>query len=384
MTFRHERIDPAPPSGRLGFCLPTDLTGSGYPDIIIGGMGASYQVDVPIADRRIKLEQVPGVRELIRRRESNLFWYEHPTWERHEVASAPMLSIGADVGDILGDGSVTLVAGQNKPHRNLWWFDIPEDPRSTWDRYTITDDYVKYHDVLVADVDNDGEDEVIACSQESETVFYYDIPDDPRTTPWPTTNRHEIATGLDVEGLSVADVDNDGTAELIAGANVFRQHDDGTWQRDPLGDDWAWTRVGVGDVDGDEHPEVVVTEGDRPYHDGRPGRLGVFDPPMWSESIVRSDLSNPHTLQLADVDGDGTTEIFVAEMGVEPDHVPRQFLVSYDGNGGYECQELNLDMPTHEAKLVDLTGNGELDIVGKAYGEAHVDIWYSEGGWTHG
>ena len=40
MEFTHEVIDGSPPCGRLGICQPTDLTGNGRPDLIVGGMGA--------------------------------------------------------------------------------------------------------------------------------------------------------------------------------------------------------------------------------------------------------------------------------------------------------------------------------------------------------
>jgi hypothetical protein len=40
---------------------------------------------------------------------------------------------------------------------------------------------------------------------------------------------------------------------------------------------------------------------------------------------------------------------------------------------------LSSGVPTHEAKLVDLDGDGTLDVVGKSYGpERHVDAWYNE------
>jgi hypothetical protein len=33
-------------------------------------------------------------------------------------------------------------------------------------------------------------------------------------------------------------------------------------------------------------------------------------------------------------------------------------------------------VPTHEAKLVDLDGDGRLDVVGKGYAHRTVDVWH--------
>lgn len=41
MEFRHETVDPESPSARLGFCLATDLTDDGRPDVV----GKTYGPD---------------------------------------------------------------------------------------------------------------------------------------------------------------------------------------------------------------------------------------------------------------------------------------------------------------------------------------------------
>ncbi|WP_423998882.1 FG-GAP repeat domain-containing protein [Haloarcula salina] len=374
MEFRHQVIDESPPASQMSFCLTTDLTGSGVPDVIVGALGTEYVVDLPLIGTSVDLFSVYGMGPLARRLQTNVFWYENPGWERHDVARAPELSVGGSLGDVTGNGGPDLVAGQNIHRHKLWWFEIPLDPRETWTRRLITDDFEKYHDTAVADVDGDGENEVVGLSQESQTVFYYDIPDNPRREPWPVANRHVVADGLNVEGVAVEDVDGDGEAEIVAGPNVFHRTDDG-WEREQIAEGWECTRIAIDDLDGDGEPEIVLVEGDEPYLDDRPARLGVFDPPEWSLTLLHDDLSNPHSLQVADLDGDGTPDIFVAEMGLEEGHTPRQFAFRNDGAGNFEQELLGTGIATHEAKVVDLDGDGDPDIVGKAYTEPHVDVW---------
>ncbi|MDS0222986.1 FG-GAP-like repeat-containing protein [Haloarcula sp. S1AR25-5A] len=376
MNLQHERIEASPPASTMSFCLTADLTGNGRPDVIVGALGDKHEVQFPLVDKSVDLLSVFGMGPVARRLQTNVFWYENPGWERHDVAKAPKLSVGGSLGDITGNGRPDLVAGQNIHQHKLWWFEIPDDPREQWTRRLITDEFEKYHDTAVADVDGDGENEVVGLSQESKTVFYYDIPEDPTREPWPAANRHIVAEDLDVEGVAIEDVDGDGEVEIIAGPNIFHRTADG-WDRESIAPDWKCTRIAIEDFDGDGDLEIALVEGDEPYLDDRPARLGVFDPPDWDLTLLHDDLSNPHSLDVADFDGDGNPDIFVAEMGLEAGHEPRQFVFHNDGAGNFEETQLDTGIATHEAKVVDLDGDGIPDIVGKAYTEPRVDVWQS-------
>lgn len=372
MAFSHVRIDDRPPCGRLGFCEPADLTGNGLPDVIIGGMGRTGAVN--LFGKRLKLRQLPVSGWMIKRLESNVFWYENPGWERHDVARSPDLSVGGSVGDLDGDGTPELVVGQNDG-TELYWFDPGADPRRPWRRHLITDEFRKYHDTAIADVDGDGEDEVLILSQRSEVVCYYDVPDDPTTSPWPSDHRHVIDRGLHVEGAAVADLDADGFPEVIAGPNVYDRNGTGAWTRRTIDPEWRWTRVAVAPLNGTSQ-SILMTEGDLPYQEDRPGRLGIVEPDSLAVTVLDDDLFCPHTLQVGDVTGTGSLDILVGEMGLGRNPEPRLLCFQNDGAGSFDRIELDRGIPTHEGKLLDLTGNGELDIVSKSYGPAcHVDLW---------
>lgn len=377
MEFTHRRIDDNPPCKRMSFCLTHDFTGNGRPDILIGALGNKWPVDLPVIGE-LDFGKIDVTSALLKQFETNVFWYENPGWERHDVASAPELSVGGSLGDITGNGQQDLVAGQNINRHKLWWFEVPEEPRENWTRRLITNDFEKYHDTAVGDVDDDGSPEVLAFSQESGTIFYYDIPADPRREPWPIANRHIVARDISVEGVEIADIDGDGKTEIIAGPNIFHRTDEGNWECEVLADDWEYTRVEIADIDGDGEDEILLVEGDIPYHSDRRARLGVFDPPDWELTVLHDDLSNPHTLQVADIHGNNSADIFVAEMGLEPGHTPRHLLFSNDGNGQFETETIETGIPTHEAKVVDLDGDGQFDIVGKSYTQEHVDIWLAD------
>ncbi len=377
--FTHQRIDERPPCTKLGFCLTTDLTGNGRDDVIVGGAGEGF----PGKGLVWKAEQygVPtgALRSAIGIGESNLFWYENPGFERHEISFTPALDVGGAVGDITGTGGPNIVAGQGINNTDLYWFEPGADPREPWARYRITDRFEKYHDVTVADVDDDGEPEVVGLSQESETVFYYDVPEAPRQSPWGAEHLHIVDEGRELEGVAVVDIDGDGRTELVAGPNVYHR-DPGAetgWRREAIVDGWDNTRVAVADVDDDGDLEVVLSEGDSPHLGTHPGRVAWFDPPDWDQHLIADGLFCPHSLAVEDFTGDGRPDIYVAEMGLGKHSDPRHF-VFYNRGGEFERETVATGIETHEAKVVDLTGSGRPDVVGKSYGpDHHVDVWFN-------
>ena len=361
MNVRHERIDDDPPCDRQMICVPVDLTGNGLPDVIVGG-------NEP---------------------EPRIYWYENPGWERHEITSGTAICPGAALADLTGNGRLDLVAGGPWGSHDAFWFEQPGDPRAPWTEHGICDDYHKYHDQAVADVDDDGEPEVVLVSQNSEVVCYYDVPDDPRGSGWSRDDRTIVAAGVgDAEGIEVLDVDGDGQTELVVGRRIFHREDDAgeAWTAERVAPDWPDERVRVcaSDLDGDGETEVVLAECELPslgarhgiYHDGR---LGICTAPDWEPTVLRDDLHCPHSLQVADFDGDGHPDVYVAESDYGGHDNPRHFVYENRGDGTFDEHLVHEGTATHQAKAVDLTGNGRPDIVGKNdTDESHVDVWYNE------
>jgi hypothetical protein len=381
MNFRHERIDADPPSVKLGFCETADLTGNGRPDVIIGGAGAPFPGRSIV--HRIERQGVPtfpGVRTRLGLDDTTVFWYENPGWERHEVVSVPNLDVGATLCDITGTGRPNVLAGQGIHNTDVYWFELPDDPRERWTPHLLTDAFEKYHDLAAGDVDGDGEPEIVGLSQGAETLFYYDIPDDPFRSPWPDRNGHVIDDRIDAEGLSIVDIDGDGVTEIVAGTSLYHR-EDGTddWRRERVVADWDRTRVAVADLDRDGEREIVYSEGDSPHLGTHPGRVAWFDPPGWEPTILEDGLFCPHSLQVADFDRDGHPDVYVAEMGLGKNETPRHLLFRNGGDGTFTRETVATGIETHEAKAVDLTGNGRPDVVGKSYGpDHHVDVWFNE------
>jgi len=376
LEFRHEVVDPDPPSGRLFTCETIDLTGNRRPDVVVGGMGAEA-ISLPIPGVSVDRSSIFGY--FAKRLETDLFWYENPGWERHAMTDETGLRLlGGTFADLDDSGREDFYVGQGFAMSDVYRFEQPRDPRGTWGKHVVRSDYEKYHDIEIGDVDNDGRPELVGLSQGSETLFYYDVPADPTREPWPDETSHVIEHDVDLEGLEIVDIDGDGDNELVAGTSVY-SYVDGEWERERIATGWDWTRVAVADLDGDGDLEVVFSEGDSPELGTHPGRVAWFDPPDWEQHTLRDDMFCPHSLQIADFDGNGHPDIYVAEMGLGENDDPEHVVFRNRGGGEFVEEVIHTGVETHEAKAVDVTGDGRPDIVGKSFApDAHVDVWYNQ------
>ena len=345
LVFEHVIIDDSPVGEHNDVCLIGDINGNGRNDIVIGGKYG----------------------------EDNIVWYENPGWERHTIGSA-CLEAGGCLVDLTGNGRLDLYVGNPADkisNTELYWFECPGDSTQRWTRHLITDRFVKYHDQAVGDLDGDGEIELLFASQNSSVVGYFDIPDDPRVSPWPDDCLHIIAEDCHAEGLVIVDLDGDGQNEVIAGPGFYKRRADGRWERTALMDELdPRTLAAVGDLDGDGVPDIVLSEGELDA-----GKVVWFKGPDWTPTLLGDGFFHPHTLEIADFDGDGLLDVLVGEMGLGRHANPREVIFRNVGGGTFKA-EVVANLPTHGAKAGDITGNGLPDIVGKPYnsGKDQIDL----------
>jgi hypothetical protein len=333
-----------------------------------------------------------------------LVWYRRAAagWDRI-VIEPDFLTVeaGGAAFDIDGDGDLDIVFGGDYQSDEVWWWENPApkfDPAVGWKRHLIKKGGAKqHHDQAFGDFLGNGKTQLAFWNQKAKKLFLAEIPADPRNSGlWALT---EIFSGVAgeannksefkyAEGAAVFDVDGDGKVDLLAGNLWFKHRGGKKFEAIPIGS--IGGRIAAAKFKPGRFPQVVIAPGDgvgplRIYEcTGNPEKTAD-----WSgRDLAGRDLVHGHTLQIADIDGDGNLDIFAAEMaqwkaGNVPDHPEATSWIFYgDGKGNFRQTVFTTGIGWHEGRVADLDGDGRMDILDKPYTwkAPRVDVWLQTGG----
>jgi hypothetical protein len=316
-------------------------------------------------------------------RDGPAVWYVNPGWQKHTISSSTGpggSSTDVTLGDLDSDGFPDVVLA------NGIWFENPlpgGDPTTAgWTRHDI--DSAVAHDVVVEDLDLDGRLDVVKRDQGQAgdviRVFRNDGSD-----RW-TERQIPSHAG---EGLALGDLDRDGDADIVTGRYWYENDGDivgGAWNERAYTSAYTHPRVvvQVARVNGDIYPDIVIAPSEPT---GDTYRIAWFegrsDPTaLWSEHVIeRSVESVQHSLVVADVSGDRSPDVVVADMeqSTDPDRV-RVFV--NDGAQNFASAAI-ASGGSHNIQAGDLDRDGDLDLFGANWKSdtsvgAPVRLWWNQ------
>lgn len=364
--FAHSFIDDEGRYDGWGAVAVADFDGDGRPEFATGGKGGGFY-------HLYDLDPQSG------------------QWRKFIITQAFSPQVGAATSDLNGDGRPEIVCGE---WGERLFYLVPRGPNQLddWRCCVVGQGLQNPHDVLAADIDGDGHDEVIVREKDG-PLHLYRPGKDPAAGPW---EHRVLVEHLDGDGTAAAAMTGRGRGlDIVTNAGWFENvNGDGSrWVRHPLlAESLQWhpeSRLVVGDVDGDGRLEIVISESEIAR-----ARLGILrrvaeDRPWEMEILMPAemDLRALHSLQLADLDDDGRLEIFTAEMeNKKSDGVlarPKWWALAREADGSWSRHVLlDANLGTHAATVADYDGDGWLEIVGKTWrankvngneGRGHVD-----------
>ena len=336
----------------------------------------------------------------------DITWWENtatfslsPTWTTRSINTAADGAEAIHVGDIDGDGDLDVVAALYGDNQVAWYENDGTPSDGGWTHH-IVKDYTGngMEDVFVADIDDDGDLDIISAEGNGDKILYHINDGTPGNGVWATNT---VVSGTDADGVlsvHVADIDSDGDLDVVA-ALFMTSHV--VWiENDGSPNNGGWTShdvvssssskesydVTVGDIDGDGDLDIVEADQTNKVYwyenDGTPGDG------TWSMTKIKGGLTDAHVVAVADMDSDGDLDVISAAYtgGKVSWHVN-------DGSpDGAVWTTYEIATPTKPTSLfpVDMDYDGDIDIVSSAETGSSTNgkvRWYvndgtPDAGWT--
>ncbi len=271
-----------------------------------------------------------------------------PGWPQTMGFSVPYYPVGVVLADVDGDGDLEVIAGSTDNRIRVW-----EHTGTLLPGWPVQVESQIQSKAAAADLDGDGDLEIIVnVKSGSLKVFHHD---GTMASGWPQYSNLTFGFLSPV----IYDLDGDGSLEVLVGGGslISAWHADGTPVAGfPVGVGSTITgTLAVGDVTGDGVPEIFAQRSN--YLEGFQADGASL--PGWPAFYgLSSSYAAP---SIGDLDGDGTREILVvgysfgsySQVAVfEPDGTPFPgFPVTFGSAQTYGCPVLG-----------DMDGDGDLEI----------------------
>lgn len=332
-------------------------------------------------------------------------WYENPTWTKRIVSNSKQTPgiISSATADITGDGKAEIAIAydfeMNDPKKGKLLIASQGDTADApWTLKPVAD-IGSIHRLRWGDLDADGKLDLVVSpifgtrckapkfDQEnaSLTIFYFkseggnlswrsEVP----FASFPVMHAIDVTPDPTQDGRTVIfSASNTGVSKLTKGSDKVL----GSWilQAVAPGSPGAPPKVGSSEVHigslSDKRGFVATIE---PWHGtevvcylkekGKEAEAG-----SGKRHVIDDQIMDGHALWVADIDGDGTDEIFAGHRGL--DHRVSMYTFDPAGKDAWKRTVLDRDIAAQDLRGGDLDGDGKPDIVAVG-GATHNVVWY--------
>jgi len=330
-----------------------------------------------------------------------MVWYQRQdkVWKKYVVEDSILfIEAGTTAFDVDADGDMDIIAGGDWRTNQVWWWENPypdfENVRS-WKRYLIRNSGEnKIHDQMTGDFDGDCKPDLVFWAQGDQTLYFSRIPSNPKVfSEWKLIPVYKYYTDGQMEqhgtypsfkgtneheGFAKTDIDGDGIQDIIGGGYWFKYIGNDNFSNNIVDASYAFSRSAAGQLIKGDRPEIVLVVGDG----SAPLYMYEYQKNTWIRKEILPRVSNGHSLNIIDFDGDGNLDIWIAEMTLFNNTNATNRILLGDGKGNFHNEIfISKGIDLHESEIVDLDGDGDLDILGKPFNgdTPRLDIWLQNG-----
>jgi hypothetical protein len=310
-------------------------------------------------------------------------WYENngasdPSWTASDIATSASGATSVFAADMDNDGDMDILSASQSDNTIAWYENNgASDP--SWSASNIDTSANGAQSVFAADMDNDGDIDILSASDNDDTIAWYE--NDGASNPSWTAS--DIATDADgAKSVFAADMDGDGDMDIVSAS---MNDDTIAWYENDGNANPSWTAsdidanavsarsVFAADMDGDGDMDIISAS----YSDSTIAwyeNTATFSlDPSWTSSDLATSVSGAASVFAADMDGDGDMDIVSASMNDDT-------IAWYENDGAANPSWTAADIDTnadgaYDVHVADMDNDGDLDILSASQSD-HTIAWY--------
>ncbi|MFC1600778.1 FG-GAP-like repeat-containing protein [Candidatus Sumerlaeota bacterium] len=314
----------------------------------------------------------------------DVVWWENTdgsggAWATHSITTAWDATCFADAADVDGDGDLDVIAMAAFGNHEVSWWENTNGSATAWREHEIITAWDGGNVVYAADVDGDGDEDILVAATTDDQITWHENLSPRRQATFP--EKQVVSGSVDgVRSVAAADIDADGDLDVVGAA---REGNEIVWWENVNGhgDSWTTHSIGsdflqplwahVGDIDRDGNVDVLGAS----FEGGQIAwwRNVNGDGSSWTKNLVDGSFGEAFNAYPCDLDGDGDLDI----LGTSRDLHDVAWWENTNGLGTvWSKRIIDGDFGgAADARAGDIDGDGDLDVLAAAHVDYDIAWW---------